>query len=103
MNLSFDTRTNVGDDVVPQRLEVRSSDGVALDAVACDAAGEARGLVVLVHGITVDMDEGGMFVRLADHLAAAGLASVRFSFRGHGASGGRSQDMTVAGEVLDLE
>jgi alpha-beta hydrolase superfamily lysophospholipase len=34
------------------------------------------------------MDEGGMFVRLADRLAETGFSVLRFSFRGHGKSGG---------------
>jgi alpha-beta hydrolase superfamily lysophospholipase len=59
--------------------------------------------VVLAHGITADMDEGGMFGRLADALAAAGLTALRFSFRGHGRSGGTQQGVTVAGEMLDLQ
>jgi alpha-beta hydrolase superfamily lysophospholipase len=45
------------------------------------------------------MDEGGMFGRLADALAAAGLTALRFSFRGHGRSGGTPQGVTVAGEI----
>jgi alpha-beta hydrolase superfamily lysophospholipase len=49
------------------------------------------------------MDEGGMFGRLADALAAAGLTALRFSFRGHGRSGGTQQGVTVAGEMLDLQ
>ncbi|WP_245718512.1 alpha/beta hydrolase [Nocardia miyunensis] len=63
-----------------------------------------RGVVVLVHGLTVDMDEGGgMFVRLAQQLAGVGFEVVRFSFRGHGGSGGAQRGMTIAGECLDLQ
>jgi alpha-beta hydrolase superfamily lysophospholipase len=81
---------------------VVSADGTVLELVVREPAGEARALVVLVHGITVDLDEGGMYVRLADKLATVGIASVRFSFRGHGRSGGLSQDMTITGEIDDL-
>ncbi|MCK2237411.1 alpha/beta fold hydrolase [Crossiella sp. S99.2] len=56
-----------------------------------------------MHGITVDMDEGGMFVRLADRLAAAGWTVLRVSFRGHGRSGGTPRGVTIAGEMLDLQ
>ncbi|MGH3952223.1 MAG: alpha/beta hydrolase, partial [Pseudonocardiaceae bacterium] len=65
--------------------------------------GASRATVILVHGITVDRDEGGMFVRLADHLAAAGHTAIRFSFRGHGNSGGSTTGATIAGEILDLQ
>lgn len=80
-------------------------DGIKLDAVVHPAqSGASRGAVLLVHGITVDMDEGGgMFVRLAEGLAAANFDVARFSFRGHGASGGTERGVTIAGECLDLQ
>jgi alpha-beta hydrolase superfamily lysophospholipase len=59
-----------------------SVDGIRLDAVVHSAAGSPRGAVVLVHGITVDMDEGGKFVRLAERLAATGFGVLRYSDQG---------------------
>lgn len=44
-----------------------------------------------------------MFVRLAEQLAAVGFDVVRFSFRGHGGSGGTQRGVTIAGECLDLQ
>ncbi|KAA9150172.1 alpha/beta hydrolase [Amycolatopsis acidicola] len=58
--------------------------------------------VVLAHGITADLDEHGLFVRLADRLDEAGFSVLRFSFRGHGRSDGTPGEMTIAGERLDL-
>ncbi|MGV9334787.1 alpha/beta hydrolase [Nocardia sp. NPDC003726] len=86
-------------------ITVRSVDGVRLDTALHPASsGTGRGVVLLVHGITVDMDEGGgMFIRLAEQLDAAGFNVVRFSFRGHGNSGGTPRGVTVAGECLDLQ
>ncbi|WP_433521578.1 alpha/beta hydrolase family protein [Nocardia pseudovaccinii] len=88
-----------------QRVELSSVDGVRLDFAIHDSTVEpSRGVVLLVHGITVDMDEGGgMFVRLAQQLVSQGFDVVRFSFRGHGASGGTQQGVTIAGECLDLQ
>lgn len=83
--------------------ELTSMDGIALDAAVHHPTGEAVGTVVAAHGITADMDEGGMFVRLAERLAAAGFVVVRFSFRGHGDSGGTERGVTIAGELLDLQ
>lgn len=87
-----------------QRTELVSIDGLRLDAALHPpAGGGSRGVVVQVHGITADLDEGGMFVRLAERLAQVGFAVVRFSFRGHGRSDGTQQGVTVAGQMLDLQ
>jgi alpha-beta hydrolase superfamily lysophospholipase len=87
-----------------ENITLESVDGVRLDAAVHTVSSPARGAVLLVHGITVDMDEGGgMFVRLAERLTAVGFDVVRFSFRGHGNSGGTQRGVTVAGECLDLE
>jgi alpha-beta hydrolase superfamily lysophospholipase len=95
-------RLVVGDSFT--RFGLTSVDGVALDAALHPAGtGSSRGVVIQAHGITVDMDEGGMFVRLADRLAETGFSVLRFSFRGHGKSGGTQRGMTVAGEMLDLQ
>ncbi|RJQ77663.1 alpha/beta fold hydrolase [Pseudonocardiaceae bacterium YIM PH 21723] len=85
-----------------EQVQLTSVDGVLLDA-AVHRAADPRGTVVQLHGITVDLDEGGMFVRLADQLAGSGFAVLRFSFRGHGNSGGTQRGMTIAGELLDLQ
>lgn len=84
-----------------------SLDGVRLCAVV-DAASNAKGSVVLAHGITVDKDESSgavgvpAFVELAARLTADGYNVLRFDFRGHGESGLTSRQMTIAGELLDL-
>lgn len=85
------------------RLAIASIDGLQLEAAVHSPSSQSHGTVVLAHGITADMDEGGMFVRLADNLAVSGLTAVRFSFRGHGRSGGTQEGVTIAGEMLDLQ
>ncbi|WP_246258099.1 alpha/beta hydrolase [Amycolatopsis anabasis] len=81
-----------------------SIDGLRLEA-AVHLAGERgeRGTVIQAHGINANMTEGGMFVRLADRLADVGFTVLRFSFRGHGGSGGTQRGATIAGEMLDLQ
>ncbi|GAB2814312.1 alpha/beta fold hydrolase [Actinocorallia aurea] len=91
-------------DVEKERpLRFASVDGVMIDAVINAPYRKSRGGVVLAHGITVDRDEGGMFVRLAERLAGVGFGVLRFSYRGHGESGGTQEGMTIAGEMLDLQ
>ncbi|MFG1927914.1 alpha/beta hydrolase [Cryptosporangium sp. NPDC048952] len=62
----------------------------------------ANRCVVLVHGGGVTRDEGGFYVRLADAFASNGIASLRFDLRGHGASGGRQQDLTLSAAANDV-
>lgn len=57
---------------------------------------------VLVHGGGVTREEGGFFTRLADGLAEAGVASLRFDLRGHGQSEGRLEELTLAAVLNDI-
>jgi uncharacterized protein len=81
-----------------------SLDGTDLvgTVVGPDSGGRPDALVVLVHGGGVTRDEAGFFTRLADGLAAAGVASLRFDLRGHGESGGRQQELTRAAVGNDV-
>lgn len=60
-------------------------------------------LVLMLHGFGGRMDAfpGGWFQEWSDALTAAGLATLRFDFNGHGRSGGRFRDMTVYSEIED--
>ncbi len=76
-----------------------TEDGLRLDAVWHEGGERA---VVLAHGITVDLEENGLFEPLAEALVTRGLSVLRFSFRGHGKSDGLGREMTIAGERRDL-
>lgn len=87
-----------------QQMELTSIDGMRLEAAVHSARAQGqRGVVIQAHGINANMTEGGMFVRLADRLADADFTVLRFSFRGHGGSGGTQRGMTIAGEMIDLQ
>jgi uncharacterized protein len=90
--------------VQPSIAEVtfRSLDGLHLAGTVVLPPGELAGAAVLVHGGGVTREEGGFFTRLALGMAAAGIASLRFDFRAHGASEGRQEDVTLAGIVNDI-
>ncbi len=60
-----------------------------------------RKLAIIGHGVTSHHDRP-YFVRLCEAFARAGIASVRFSFAGNGASEGRFEDATITKEVQDL-
>ena len=83
-------------------VEFRSVDGLLLRGTVVAASGSSGGAAVLVHGGGATRDEGGFFSRIAEGLAAGGVSSLRFDFRGHGASEGRQEDLTLAGVVNDI-
>lgn len=82
---------------------IYKSQSINLHAIFHRHAGKSSGNVVLVHGIINDKDEDGNFVKLAKKLNKKGYNVLRFDFRGHGDSEGRSEDVTIAGELADLE
>ncbi|MEW2219979.1 alpha/beta hydrolase [Streptomyces sp. NPDC006990] len=93
-------------DTTAVRKELRTADGVRIEARYEPYAGPATGsgtagdpgAIVLAHGFTGALDRPA--VRRAATAFTAHAAVVTFSFRGHGRSGGRS---TVGDrEVLDL-
>lgn len=80
----------------------RSLDGTVLCGTAVVPAAPSERAVVLVHGGGVTREEGGFFRRVAEGLADAGVASLRFDFRGHGASEGPQEALTLAGVANDI-
>lgn len=59
-------------------------------------------IVIIMHGFTGNRDEE-MHVKIAEKLLRNGIASLRFDFNGHGESGGKFEDMTVANELEDAD
>ncbi|SDT12482.1 alpha/beta hydrolase [Actinoplanes derwentensis] len=80
----------------------RSADGLLLRGTFVAPSGPPRSCTVLVHGGGVTREEGGFFGRLAAGLTSAGVASLRFDFRGHGESEGRQEDLTLSGVLNDI-
>ena len=59
--------------------------------------------VLMVHGMTADRDEDGLYSDLASGLDSLDAASLRFDFRAHGRSGGRCEDLTLSGVINDVD
>ncbi len=86
-----------------REVDFPSLDGLRLrGTLASPAAPTGPAPVILVHGGGVTRDEGGFFTALARQLAAAGLPCLRFDLRGHGASQGRQEDLTLASVLNDI-
>lgn len=84
-------------------MKIKTKDGFILDTVFKPVRGSKKA-VILAHGITVDKDEGGIFIKIEKKLNDLGFTTLRFDFRGHGKSSGNSaKDLTISGELTDLE
>jgi len=84
-----------------EEFNVRTVDGFELAAVV--TRGRTTDVVIWMHGISVDKDEYlGFYKEGARWLADSGSSSIRFDFRGHGASSGTPLDFTVVGQNLDV-
>lgn len=80
------------------------SDGLQLCGIFNNYLGKnAKGNILLVHGVINDKDEDGNFTNLAKQFSELGYNTFRFDFRGHGDSEGNSEDVTIEGELKDLE
>jgi len=89
--------------VKTNRIIFKSKDGINLCGLLTSPSKDSKGAVILSHGITVEKTEGGFYTRLAKLLAQNDLTSLRFDFRGHGDSSGKSREMTIKGEISDLD
>lgn len=84
-------------------VKIKTKDGFELDGVFI-GAGEVNKAVILAHGMTVDRDDEGIFVKAEPELNKLGISTLRFDFRVHGKSQGDSvKDFTISGELKDLE
>ena len=61
-----------------------------------------RAGVLLVHGLTGDRSENGLYDGLAARLDEIGAASLRFDLRGHGKSGGSYEGVAMSGIMADI-
>ena len=82
--------------------ELRSRRGERLDhAFVAAKRGERRALAIVAHGVTSAHDRPYL-VALADALSERGVAALRISFAGNGASEGRFEESTPLQEADDL-
>lgn len=83
-------------------VSIRTLDGQHLAGTLTQPTEVTDRAIVLVHGGGVTREEGGFFTRLADGLADAGVASLRFDLRGHRQSEGRQEDLTLSIILNDI-
>jgi pimeloyl-ACP methyl ester carboxylesterase len=83
-------------------LEFRSRKDLVLGASLHRPSDEASGGVIVCHGM-LSSKESEKHVAVCEKAAARGLAALRFDFAGRGRSQGDDGDLTVSGEVEDLQ
>ncbi len=84
-------------------MKITTSDNFELD-VLYNKTEDAKGIIVFAHGMTVDKDDEGIFVRADKELQNMGFSTIRFDFRSHGKSQGKSvTDFTISNELKDLQ
>ncbi|TCJ96312.1 alpha/beta hydrolase [Nocardia alba] len=81
----------------------RTLDGLHLEGTIVTPDAPVTSAALLVHGGGVTREEGGFFTRLAAGLAEAGVASLRYDLRGHGASEGRPEESSLAAHLNDIQ
>jgi alpha-beta hydrolase superfamily lysophospholipase len=89
--------------IVRTVTSIRTLDGLFLAGTLVVPDSDPEMAAVLVHGGGVTREEGGFFTRLADGLAEAGVASLRFDLRGHGESQGRQEELTLSTILNDIK
>ncbi len=62
----------------------------------------AKNLLIATHGITSEKTEEKIYTSFAQSFLQPEFDMLAFDFRGHGESSMPSQDVTIAGEILDL-
>lgn len=84
------------------KIFLKTSDGIKLCGIWNVPKVKSEKAIILAHGITSDKDEEGIFSELTQYLKNDNYSVFRFDFRGHGESGGKQEEMTIAGELIDL-
>ena len=81
---------------------ITNSQGEKLDYTFHNPDVRSLDLLIIGHGVTGNKDRP-FVVELAETVAKEGLAVLRFSFSGNGASGGDFRNSTISKEVEDLK
>jgi len=85
-----------------KKIVLKTVDGFSIAGIHTVA--KKNVIVLWLHGITVNKDEYlGFFKKGANYLASFGIDSLRIDFRGHGESSGSSIDLTISGQMIDVD
>ncbi len=84
-------------------INLSTSDGFKLSTDFNNVPKSNRA-IIFAHGMTVNKDDEGIFVRSQKTLNDSNFSTLRFDFRAHGDSSGNPvNDFTISGELTDLD
>lgn len=91
-----------GKQLMERKLTIKTIDNYDISAIHTVSKG--KGIILWLHGITVNKDEYlNFFSDGVKYLYDKGFDSLRFDFRGHGESSGTSLDFSIVGQMLDVD
>lgn len=85
-----------------EKVKYNTDDGNIIVGIL-DKSNKSDICVIMCHGIRADKDEHGNFIKLSEKLNEEGIDNIRFDFRGHGESNKTFSEVTISGEIKDLE
>lgn len=92
-----------------KKLKIAGRKGLLLSALLYesekgrDTPGDNRGLVIVCHGFTGTKEGGGRALEMGEALGQFGFSTLLVDFAGCGNSEGAFEDLTLTGQVEDLE
>jgi len=85
-----------------ESIKFTSRDALKLQGTLSLPSRAVTGIMLMVHGITADRSEWGIFDLIAKEVAADGIATLRFDYRGHGKSDLSQDKISLFGILSDV-
>lgn len=85
-----------------KKVEYKTIDGICLNGILEENNFNKDFCVILCHGIKGNKNSDN-FIELSQELNKIKIDHFRFDFRGHGENNSDFSDMTITGEILDLQ
>ncbi len=84
-------------------ISFKSIDGLVLKGTLRIPKDPPKFAILFVHGITVDREEDGFYTQFVKNMDSISAISFRFDLRGHGASQGKYEEITLAAVINDID
>ncbi len=93
------------------KFKIKNRQGLSLAALLCHGKDESsfksrsveKPVIIVCHGFTGSKEGSGRAVAMAEKLALSGFSTLLFDFAGCGQSEGQWENITLSGQISDLE